>query len=64
MKLYAVTNDAGETTMVIADGLVFALDLWRAENVNPKARGNAEDTEWPVSIALIHEGAILGSTER
>jgi len=59
LKLYAVTNDAGETTMVIAKGLVHALDIWREENYRDP--GNAEDTTWPVSIALIHEGAILGA---
>ena len=58
-KLYAVTNDAGETTMVIAEGLLPALDVWRAENADLRNRGNAEDTTWPISIALIHEGTIL-----
>lgn len=51
IMLYAITGAEGETAMVLAPGLLYALDYWRAE-----FGGDV----WPVSIAMIHDGMILG----
>lgn len=60
-KIFCVTNDAGESMFALADTMLEAVDLWRAENYDAKAEAEGEEQEWPTSCALVYHGTILGS---
>lgn len=58
-KIYCVANDSGETTFVVAENFLTALELWRVENYDPKLV-DEDDNLWPTSLALVTDGIILG----